>query len=459
MHTFGQNILLRLLKAINCFCMILVFAGGYLFFYYKGIQQDGGLQRLLVILILFAIFYYIFGKVYDAFLISLSKVSEIIYGQILALLVVDCLMYVILCLILNKIISVYPYIIILFFQILVSVLWSYLTNKWYYSFFPPRKSAIVYDLREGFEKLIDSYGMTRKFDIKWICTTDQCLHNIDKLKDLDTIFLSGVHSKERNQILKYCIYNYKEVYVIPRVGDVLMSGAKKLHMFHLPIMKVTAYNPSPFYLFAKRVFDIVVSGSALIILSPVFIITMIAIKVTDGGPVFYKQERLTKDGKKFWIHKFRSMCVDAEKDGKARLSTGDKDDRITPVGHIIRKFRIDELPQLMDIIRGDLSIVGPRPEREEIAMEYEKEIPEFHLRLQAKAGLTGYAQVYGKYNSTPYDKLQMDLMYIANPSFIEDLKICFATVKILFIPESTEGIENGAVNALGVKKEKNKLVE
>ena len=453
MHTLGQNILLRLLKAINCILMTMVFAGGYLLFYREGIQQDGGHQRLLVLLLLFAIFYYAFGKVYDAFLISLAKVSEIIYAQVLTLLVVDCLMYVILCLILNMIMNVRPFFCILLFQILVSVLWSYFTNKWYYSFFPPRRSAIVYDLREGFEKLIDSYGMTRKFDIKWIGTTDQCLQNMDVLKDMDTIFLSGVHSKERNQILKYCMYNYKEVYVIPRVGDVLMSSAKKIHMFHLPIMKVTAYNPSPFYLFVKRVFYIVVSATALIILSPVFIITMIAIKAADGGPVFYKQERLTKGGKKFWIHKFRSMCVDAEKDGKARLSTGDKDDRITPVGHVIRKFRIDELPQLIDIIHGDLSIVGPRPEREEIALEYEKEIPEFHLRLQAKAGLTGYAQVYGKYNSTPYDKLQMDLMYIANPSFIEDLKICLATVKILFIPESTEGIEDGAVNALGVKKE------
>lgn len=202
----------------------------------------------------------------------------------------------------------------------------------------------------------------------------------------------------------------------------------------------------------KRAIDIVVSLIAAIILSPVFLITAIAIKVTDHGPVFYKQVRLTKDGKEFKILKFRSMRVDAEKDGVARLSTGENDSRITPVGKIIRACRVDELPQLFNILKGDLSIVGPRPERPEIASQYCEEMPEFALRLQAKAGLTGYAQVYGKYNTTPYDKLTMDLMYIAHPSIVEDLKIMLATVKILFLPESTEGIAEGQTTATIHKK-------
>ena len=120
---------------------------------------------------------------------------------------------------------------------------------------------------------------------------------------------------------------------------------------------------------------------------------------------------------------------------------------------MIRKVRIDELPQLLDILNGDMSLVGPRPERPEIAAQYEKDLPEFSLRLQAKAGLTGYAQVYGKYNTTPYDKLQMDLMYIANPSFLEDLRIIFATIKLLFIPESTEGVAAGQITASQCDKE------
>lgn len=237
--------------------------------------------------------------------------------------------------------------------------------------------------------------------------------------------------------------------MIPRLGDVIMSGAHHMHMFHLPMLRVGRYMAQPEYLFIKRVSDIVISLIALVVLSPIFLVTSIAIKLTDHGPVFYKQVRLTKDGKEFKILKFRSMRVDAEKDGVARLSTGDKDDRITPVGKVIRACRIDELPQLINILRGELSIVGPRPERPEIAAQYCKEMPEFALRLQAKAGLTGYAQVYGKYNSTPYDKLMMDLMYIAHPGIAEDFKIMLATVKILFLPESTEGVAEGSTTAMG----------
>jgi exopolysaccharide biosynthesis polyprenyl glycosylphosphotransferase len=240
---------------------------------------------------------------------------------------------------------------------------------------------------------------------------------------------------------------------MPRIGDVIMSGAHRHHMFHLPVLRVNRCKPHPEQKLIKRVLDVVVSCLFLLLFSPVMLITAIAIKATDGGPVFYKQDRLTLNGKVFKIIKFRSMRVDAEKDGVARLSTGDKDDRITPVGRIIRKVRIDEIPQLLNVLGGSMSLVGPRPERPEIAEQYEETLPEFRLRLQVKAGLTGYAQIYGKYNTTPYDKLQMDLMYIANPSFLEDLKILFATVKILFQPESTDGVAEGQVTADVEEKE------
>ena len=247
--------------------------------------------------------------------------------------------------------------------------------------------------------------------------------------------------------IKYCIDKGIEALVLPRIGDAIMFGAKRMHIMHLPVLQVRRYNPKPEYVLTKRFFDIVLSSAALLILWPIFLVTAILIK-KDGGPVFYKQERLTKDGKVFKLIKFRSMRVDAEKDGIARLSTGENDDRITSVGRVIRKLRIDELPQLFNIIKGDLSIVGPRPERPSIAEQYEQEMPDFKLRLQCKAGLTGYAQVHGKYNTTPYDKLMMDLMYIANPGFLQDLRIIIATIKILFLPESTEGIKEGQVTAM-----------
>ena len=175
--------------------------------------------------------------------------------------------------------------------------------------------------------------------------------------------------------------------------------------------------------------------------------------------MIYRQVRCTRDMKKFEIYKFRSMITDAEKNRGPQLATK-HDKRLTRVGRFLRNTKLDELPQLFNILKGDMTIVGPRPERPAIAAEYEKVMPEFRLRLQAKAGLTGYAQVYGKYNTTPYDKLLMDLTYISRPSLLEDMMIMFATVKILFMPESTEGVEEGQITAMqdtpasGTDKEK-----
>ena len=327
-------------------------------------------------------------------------------------------------------------------------------HVWYFKAFPPKRTAIVYDRQRNIEPLISAYGLEKKYRIQRIVTVDECIDSrMAQLKGMEKVFLCGIHSHERNIILKYCIKKNITVYVLPRIGDVIMSGAKRVHLFHLPFLRVARYDPAPEYLLVKRLFDIVVSATALVVLSPVLLVTAIAIRAYDGGPAFYRQTRLTKNGRRFGVIKFRSMRVDAEKDGVARLSTGDNDDRITPIGRFIRKVRIDELPQLINILEGSMSIVGPRPERPEIARQYEEQLPEFSLRLQAKAGLTGYAQVYGKYNTTPYDKLQMDLMYIANPSLLEDLRIIFATVKILFIPESTEGVSEGMETAMEKEEE------
>ena len=403
-----------------------------------------------VVVALYAVLYMIFGRVYGGFWISLNRISESVYSQALAVMMTSGIMYVVTFLLERQLPDIWPVIAAFGVQLVLSGLWSMAAHVAYYILFPATKTIIVYDERQGMEKLIQDYGFEKKFTVIKTLTVEQCIANIDLLHNAQTVFVSGVHSHERNIILKYCVEHGIMMYLVPRIGDVLMSGAQQMHMFHLPMLRVGRYNPSPWHTIAKRTFDVVSAGALFLVISPLMLITAIAIK-TDGGPVFYKQRRLTQDGKEFDVLKFRSMRVDAEKDGVARLSTGDKDDRITKVGHFIRKVRIDELPQLLNIIGGSMSVVGPRPERPEIASQYEKEMPEFSLRLQAKAGLTGYAQVYGKYNTTPYDKLQMDLMYISNPSFWEDLRIIFATIKILFVPESTEGVSKGQTTAMSGK--------
>lgn len=448
MNTKVKKNVLKLIKLMNIVLVTLPFAIGWLCYYADRTASPYYAKGNYLIIFLFAILYGVYGKVYDALLVSMSRISEMVYSQSLSLVVSNTIMYVVTWLLTKHLPAVWPLLIIMSAQIIIAVLWSWLAHQWYFHQFPPMRTVIVYDKRIGLERLVKQYGLDKKFDVQQVINAEECIMDLNKsLDNVEAVFFCGVHSHDRNIILKYCVAKGIHSYVIPRIGDVLMSGAEQMHMFHLPILKVERYNPPIEYLFIKRFLDIMVSGIALIFLSPVMIITAIAIHMTDKGSVFYKQCRLTKDGKMFHVLKFRSMRPDAEKDGVARLSTGEKDDRITPVGKFIRKTRIDELPQFINILKGDMTLVGPRPERPEIAKQYEDKMPEFALRLQAKAGLTGYAQVYGKYNTSPYDKLQMDLMYIAKPSLLEDLRIMFATIKILFIPESTEGIAEGQTTA------------
>lgn len=448
MKSLKHDIGLRLVKLLNIALMSIPFILCWYLYYAERTYVPFFGRGNWVVVALFVVLYVLFARIYDAFLVSINRISEMVYSQGLAALIADGIMFVVIWLLTRHFPNPLPGFAALATQLVLAILWSVLAHKWYYKSFPPKKSVIIHDRKYGIEGLIQNYGLQKKFEVVRTINAEECINNLNVLNGIETVFVSGVNSHERNIVLKHCIANHIDVYVIPRIGDIIMSGAHKMHMFHLPVLRVGRCNPRPEEKLLKRLFDIISSALVLLLISPVMIVTAIAIKAYDGGPVFYKQNRLTKDGKVFKVLKFRSMRVDAEKDGVARLSTGDKDDRITPVGRIIRKLRIDELPQLLNILGGSMSVVGPRPERPEIAAQYEEELPEFRLRLQVKAGLTGYAQVYGKYNTTPYDKLQMDLMYIANPCFVEDLRIIFATIKILFIPESTDGIAEGQTTAM-----------
>ena len=451
MTRFKHDLILRIIKTLDAVLMTVPFALCWYSYYAKHIASPFYAKGDYLVVALFFVLFIIFGRVYDAFLMSMQRISEIVYAQFLAAAVSDFIMYIVIWLLSKHLPNILPGVAALIGQVILAAVWAYNAHHAYFKIFPPQATAVIYDTRQGTEKLIGKYGLDSKYKVVLTATADECIANLAMLDGVSTVFMSGIHSHDRNVILKYCVENNIGTFVIPRIGDTIMSGAYPMHMFHLPMLKVGRYHPQPEYLFIKRLLDIVISAVALVVLSPIFLITAIVIKATDHGPVFYKQIRLTKDGKEFGILKFRSMRVDAEKDGVARLSSGDHDDRITPVGKVIRACRIDELPQLLNILRGELSIVGPRPERPEIAAQYCEEMPEFSLRLQAKAGLTGYAQIYGKYNTTPYDKLVMDLMYIAHPSIVEDLKIMFATVKILFMPESTEGVSEGQTTAMSGK--------
>lgn len=431
-------------KVVYCLNEILNLVSYFLtllFIWRKNILRNGisPFDSVLILGIIAFLYYYICNS-YKVFSLKFLKTTEIIISQILSSILL-CFIIVVLNPLIFYRFDIFYSISCFIIQTLFALTLLFLCKKLLSKINTLEKGLIIYSYNNKYE--LDNFinAIDSVFQIKKVINVSELSNNCFKmLNNFEIIFLINIHSHQRNQIIKYCAKNKKIVYVLPRIGDLIMSGAQKNNMFHLPILKLDRYKSGSLFLFTKRIFDLLFSCFLLIITSPLFFILSILIKVSDGGPIFYKQKRLTKNAKVFELIKFRSMTVDAESDGIARLSPGHNDQRVTKIGKFIRRFRMDELPQFLNILKGDMSVVGPRPERPEIAKKYSQFLPEFNLRLQVKAGLTGCAQVYGKYNTDPYNKLKLDLMYISHPTLLVDIKIIILTIRILFSSESTDGV-------------------
>ena len=401
---------------------------------------------------LYLIFMLLFMYLYGGLKMGYMKRGNTIYSQALSGICANVLIYLVVVLLYRRIAPIYPIILLTVCEIILIAVLSSVFEFVNHRLFPPRRMLLIYEDEET-ENLFPKFCTRKdKFYIAETCNVDVGLDKIEeKIREYEGVVISDVHSPMRNKILKYCCQESVRAYVTPKISDVIIRSSEMLHLFDTPLLLARNSGLSIEQRFIKRTIDLVFSGIILVIASPFMLIAAVMIKTYDHGPVFFKQKRYTIDRKEFYVYKFRSMIVDAEKDGVARLATKN-DSRITPVGNILRKTRLDELPQLFNVLKGDMSLVGPRPERPEIALEYEKETPEFAFRLKVKAGLTGYAQVYGKYNTTAYDKLKLDLMYIENYSLLSDIKLIIMTFKIMFMKESTEGLEENQVLAVTNRK-------
>lgn len=408
----------------------------------------------LLLLIVYAGVLLSLDENYHALQVGLLRVSELIYSQSLANVISGCMMYVLVSVYVHQMMALTPLLCVIAIQCLFSVLWSLCANALFFRTYQPPKTAIIYRNQTDLMRIQSIPYFQDHFDVqKKIEDPENDIYSLMKeLEGYEVIFVAGIHATLRNGLAKFCVDRGVKGYFVPHLGDIILAGAEYMSMFSVPVMKVNQAGQRTEYLAFKRLMDLLIAGVGIVLTSPLMLLAACAIKLQDGGPVFYKQVRLTQNRREFSILKFRSMTVNAEKDGVARLAS-ENDSRITPVGKIIRATRIDELPQLFNILRGEMSVVGPRPERPEIAAQYEEEMPEFSLRLQVKAGLTGLAQVYGRYNTEPYSKLQMDLMYINDISLLTDIKILFATVKIVFMKESTQGVGEGMTTAADAPKE------
>lgn len=402
-------------------------------FYYKGHWV-----MMVIYIILLILFFYIYGGLKFGYL----RPSSVILSQILSVICANVLIYLQISLLAAKLVDVRPFFYLTGADLLIIVFWSFIISKIFAMLFPPRKMLVIYDEYAPEKMMIKMQERNDRYQIGEIRNINSM--SWDEFKKLallyDAVLIYDIHSELRNKILKYCFSESIRTYSTSKISDILIKGAENIHLFDTPILLFRNSGLTFEQKLVKRIMDILMSSIILIITSPIMLIVAIAIKLYDGGPVMFRQERCTINGKVFKIHKFRSMIVDAEKDGKPIPAT-DHDPRITPIGNFIRKTRLDELPQMIDILMGNMSMVGPRPERIEHVEKYTEEISEFEYRLKVKGGLTGYAQIYGKYNTTPYDKLKLDLMYIQNYSVLLDIKLIFMTIKIMFMKESTEGFD------------------
>lgn len=451
----------RIIMFLSSVLILALETGIFAYVWFHYYADEGVIGRTfwnrgnLVVVAQYALMLYLFYRIYGGFKVGYLRVFEVLYSQILSVLCVNMITYLQLSLIgrWKFATNLVPMLYMTGVDLVIVVIWV-VSMRWIYAhIYPPRKMLLIYGDKNPKDLIRKISSREDKYNICEIIHLSQGEETIKKkIDEYSAIILGDIPAEPRNKLLKYCFEKDKRCYSIPKISDILLMSSDSIHLFDTTLLLSRNRGLSIEQQFVKRLIDIVSSLCGLILASPFMLVIAILIKAYDGGPVFYKQKRLTKDGRVFEIIKFRSMKVESEKSG-ARLAMK-KDDRITPIGKVLRNIHFDELPQIINILKGDMSLVGPRPERPEIAAQYMKEIPEFSYRLKVKAGLTGYAQVYGKYNTTPYDKLKLDLTYIRTYSVWQDIKLVLLTFKILFQKENTEGVEAWQVTAATKEKDR-----
>lgn len=425
--------------------LIQIAAYGFIWFKYyeKAIKLVFWERGNWLVIAIYAVLLFFFMTTYGGTKIGYLKPIDVFLSQVFAIFAVNAITYAQISLMCEWFADTKPILLLTAGELIFSFVWIFAGDAFYKMIFPPRELLLIHGERpvESIKCKFASRG--DRYNIAGSICVSEGMEKVFKEIELryGGVILWDIPLEDRNTLLKFCYSRSIRVYLMPKISDVIICGSEKMHLFDTPIWLTREYALTIEQRIIKRSIDIVCSLILIILASPVMLLTAMIIKISDRGPVFYSQIRCTIGDKQFKIHKFRSMRVDAESDGKARLAAKN-DDRITPFGRFIRAVRIDELPQLFNILVGDMSFIGPRPERPELIEEFCKEMPEFAFRTKVKAGLAGYAQVYGKYNTTPYDKLRLDLTYIENYSVWMDLKLMLLTLKVIVTPSSTEGVEN-----------------
>lgn len=443
-YEFRKSILLAF-KCAFLISSIAVFYWVYWNYYYEATYFYKGNY---VFLLLYSVIYIIFLQTYGALGIGKVRVGDLAFSNILALALTNGIAYFIMSLIARAMLNPLPALASTGVQGILGSGFYAAGARLHRRLYPPVAALLVTAGVQHDAEMAAKFKKAKiRYDICEIVSISEGMAAVqERIKEYQAVVLGEIDAQARAQLMAWCFERRKQFFVLPNMQDIMLNNAAQFIVEDGIAYQCESVSFRSDQLALKRMMDIMVSLVGLVVISPLLLVTAIAIKVYDGGDIFYRQTRLTRNGKEFQLIKFRSMIMDAEKETGAVLA-GKKDSRITPFGKFIRATRIDELPQFFNILKGDMSLVGPRPERPEMFREICKDFPQFSYRLKVKAGLTGYAQLYGRYNTAFEDKVRLDLLYIQRASLLLDLQLLFYTVKILFMKESTEGVEDKAKGA------------
>lgn len=440
----------RLLNIFANFAILLaeVISFGFVWStYYDANDAYEGGTGLLVSIVMYALFIWLITKSMNGYKIRYMRMLDLCISHAISIICAGVIAYFIACISWHRGVDVLPILCMAVVQIIFVTCFVFVVRHLLVLICPPRRIIIIYGNypAETFIKKLNHKSETYK-----VCEILNYQDGMDRIcsevLDFEGVFLYDIPADERNEIIKYCYKHSIRTYVVPKISDIIMRGADDMHLVDTPIYLSRNLGLNMDQRIVKRTADIVFSLLGIVVTAPLMLIIAVVIKLYDGGPVFYRQIRLTMGAKQFKIFKFRSMRMDAESDG-ARLAVKN-DERVTPVGRVLRNLHLDELPQLFNVLAGDMSLIGPRPERPEIFEKYKASVPDFDFRLKVKAGITGYAQVYGKYNTMPIDKLKLDLTYIQSFSYWLDIKLALLTFKAVFQKETSEGVDGSQTTAL-----------
>ncbi len=412
-------------------------------------------RTMAVISITFMFTLFMMTQIYGKFDIGRKKSKPIIYAVFLATMITDVVSYG-MNIIMKTItpdmnpfqwLDVFLLFSVMAVHLIEIMIFTYAGNEIFFMIIPPEKCIIITRWESDLEKLSNGlhkykkqYRVSRVVDYR---RTD--LEEI--LLRMDTAILYDLPLEIRDYLVNFCYEHLINIYLNPEIPDVVENLAEHYLLDDISMLHTQVQGLTYEQRFVKRTFDLVFSSLAIVFLSPIFLIVSILIFLDDGGPIFFLQRRATRDGEVFKVIKFRTMKVHS-----GNKSAEENDDRITKIGHKLRKYRIDELPQIFNIFFGDMSFVGPRPEMMENVWNYTEEMPEFKYRLRVKAGLTGLAQVVGKYNTSPKDKLILDMMYIERFSIWRDIKLIFQTLIVFLKKDSTEGFNKKSTHVYVVEE-------